>query len=836
LPDERSTRVGPIRSVSAYLVRAAILDVGFGTEGMARDSGSGTTDERLEQRHADGRGDRDDGSSGLSRRSVMKAAGAAGMASLVPFGSAGTAAATDTSVVDDAFDLSGGLQEALVVFDSAENAERLDTLSLAKGYRVFDHLAIAWTFLDPDQVKTVADWGSVRRVKRSEELEWYNDETSRTSMAIDDVRNGEELGYVGEDAHVVVIDSGIDASHPGLEGRVEANYRFVDEGVGSRDPLWVDAAPGDTDQLGHGTHCAGIVGGDGSGSVEGEYSGMAPAVTLTGYSTTRSVYLPYVVAAWNHMLGRAKADPDFSPDVVSNSYGVARDMPYNPNDPVNVASWRAFEEGILPVFAMGNDGSGTGTSSRFAKAPHVLGAAAAEKSISPRENTENRPIAGFSSRGRELPRDAPEYNRETTLENLRKFWAIQDGTTYAIPANDPRRTGMFGPGVNSSPGIGAIDEEAGAAYEILQTNGNADVVSLTLSITPDGQWVRTTVYDEDGERVAMMGEEPPHQHRTLTFDVDGGEKYYVELEPELSASGEYTITWEQEAKPEGDLASVEPVTLFRPSLSTHGTAVMSTIDKYDALGPLGPAYGGSGTEPFYTRLSGTSMACPGAAGIGALAIEAYRANHPEGDSPDPADVIRVMESTARDFNPNYNAYNTGAGFVDAEAAVDSAEELAAGETTVADLQTGQDALVDPAEKTTITALSASGSRSDDGSAFTGGQTNQVTLTVSDLSHDATEVWGVVPSAWDVRTEYGDVERVEETDGAKRVYFGSVTAPEVTDGDTTFEYFAEAPSGTENTGTYTFGPAHARTDAGVDKPVDEFAGIDTNYVVGEDTNV
>ena len=800
---------------------------------MVRDNSPKTTDDWPGRWHAASTETK--GVDDLSRRSVMKAAGAAGMASLVPF-ITGTAAAVDTSTVDDAFDLSGGVQETLVVFDSAEDAERLDTLSLSKGYRVFDHLAIAWTFLDPDQVKTVADWESVRRVKRSEELEWYNDTTSRTSMEVDHVHNDEALGYVGEDAHVVVIDSGINASHPGLDGRVEANYQFVDEGVGSRDPLWVDAGPGDTDQLGHGTHCAGIVGGDGGGGAHGDYSGMAPKVTLTGYSTTRSVYLPYVVSAWNHMLGRAKADPDFSPDVVSNSYGVARDMPYNPNDPVNVASWRAFEEGILSVFAMGNNGPGAGTGSRFAKAPHVIGAAAAEKSINPEENTENRPIADFSSRGRELPRDAAEYNRETTLEDLRKFWAIQDGTTYAIPANNPRRTGTFGPGVNSSPGISAIDEEAGAAYEILQTNANADVVSLTLSITPDGQWVRTTVYDETGNRVAMMGEEPPHQHRTLTFDVDGGEKYYVELEPELSASGEYTITWEQEAKPEGDLASVEPVTLFRPGVSTHGVAVMSTIDKYDVLGPLGPTYGGSGTKPFYARLSGTSMACPGAAGIGALAIEAYRANHPAGDSPDPADVIRVMESTARDFNPNYTAHNTGAGFVDAEAVVRTAEELAAGETTVADLQTGQAALVDPAEETTITALSASGSRSDDGSVFTGGQINQVTLTVSDLSHDASEVWTVVPGAWDVRTGYGDVTRVEETDGEKKVHFGSVSAAEVEDGSTDLVYFAEAPSGAENTGTYTFGPAHAQTDADVDKAVDEFAGIDTNYVVGEDTNV
>lgn len=765
--------------------------------------------------------------------------GAAAATSVVS-GRAGAAVSTD--VLDRQFDLDGELQESLVVFDSSDAPDRLGDLDLAEGYHVFEHLDIAWTFLRPDQLRVVADWDSVLRVKRAEELEWYNDSTSRQSMAVPDVHDN--LAYVGEDAHVVVIDSGINASHPALQGRVESNWRFVDEGVGPRDPMWVDVAPTDTDTLGHGTHCAGIVGGDGTGGTQGDYTGIAPGVTLTGYTTTRSVYLPYVVSAWDHMLGRAATDPQFDPDVVSNSYGVARNMSYNPYDPVNVASWRAFEAGILPVFAQGNDGPGTGTSNRFAKAPHVLGVAAAEKSFSPDDgdNTNERPIAGFSSRGREIGGDQTEYNREQTLINLRRFHAIQDGGTDSVERGE--FTGTFGAGVNSSPATAGlpvgVDEESGSSYHVLETYENVDRASLTLSYEPDGQWVRTKVYDGSGARVAVMGEEPPHQHRTLTFAVDGGSTYYIELEPELSVAGNYTLAYELQEKVDGDLSDVGPVTLFRPGISTHGVSVMSTVDRADALGNLGPAYGGSGTEPFYARLSGTSMACPAAAGIAALVYEAYRATHPDGESPSPIDVIRVLESTARDLNPTYSPANTGAGFVDATAAVRTAEDLAKGATSVGDLETGLDSLVQSPPETTpdpTVDLSVSGTRADDGSLYTGGQTNTVELTVDSIETegvDSVAVTDSVPAGWSVIEEQSeDVLYVETNDGGRDVVgFGTVPAGE------TVSYFVEAPEGPAESGAYSFGPATASVDEDDVSGSHEttFGGTDDNLVVGQGTNV
>jgi hypothetical protein len=61
-----------------------------------------------------------------------------------------------TRVLDSSFEDEGGLQESLIVFDDTESATRLETLDLEEPSHVFEHLDIAWTFLDADQLEAVA--------------------------------------------------------------------------------------------------------------------------------------------------------------------------------------------------------------------------------------------------------------------------------------------------------------------------------------------------------------------------------------------------------------------------------------------------------------------------------------------------------------------------------------------------------------------------------------------------------------------------------------------------------------------------------------------------------
>ncbi|MFC4437115.1 MULTISPECIES: S8 family serine peptidase [Natrialbaceae] len=101
-----------------------------------------------------------------------------------------------------------------------------------------------------------------------------------------------------------------------------------------------------------------------------------------------------------------------------------------------------------------------------------------------------------------------------------------------------------------------------------------------------------------------------------------------------------------------------------------------------------------------------------------------------------------------------------------------------------------------------------GTREDDASVFTGGQTNHVELTANP-SEDA-ELRDVVPAEWDVLIEYSDdVERVEEGEGVQYVYFGTAAA----DVETSVEYFAEAPDELLMSDAYAFGPAEVNAGDG-----------------------
>ncbi len=81
------------------------------------------------------------------------------------------------------------------------------------------------------------------------------------------------LGYTGQDVVVAIIDSGVNYNHLDLadhlwDGGSEFPHHGYDVMNNDNDPM---------DDLGHGTHCAGIICGDGTA---GEQAGVAPDATL----------------------------------------------------------------------------------------------------------------------------------------------------------------------------------------------------------------------------------------------------------------------------------------------------------------------------------------------------------------------------------------------------------------------------------------------------------------------------------------------------------------------------------------------------------------------------
>lgn len=109
--------------------------------------------------------------------------------------------------------------------------------------------------------------------------------------------------------------------------------------------------------------------------------------------------------------------------------------------------------------------------------------------------------------------------------------------------------------------------------------------------------------------------------------------------------------------------------LYRPSITAPGVDVVSTRALNTVLPLLGapsdinldPAW-----IPYYTTMSGTSMATPQVAGICALLLSAK-------PSLTPAEVKAVLVSTATPM-PSYSPHQVGAGYVNAYAAIQSVLE------------------------------------------------------------------------------------------------------------------------------------------------------------------
>lgn len=187
----------------------------------------------------------------------------------------------------------------------------------------------------------------------------------------------------GRGVHVGIIDSGIDAQHPDLAGKVVAFRDF-----------WTVPRQAPYDEDGHGTHVAGTIAG---GSTSGIQIGVAPDTRLIIakiFGPEDGAPLAGILKAMDWM-----ADPDGNPDtfdapsLVSNSWGGG--FTDGSVDPVKDVLCRAVDNwvklGILPVFAAGNDGPNGATVGIPGACPSAFTVGAVDATTGT--------VARFSSRG-----------------------------------------------------------------------------------------------------------------------------------------------------------------------------------------------------------------------------------------------------------------------------------------------------------------------------------------------------------------------------------------------------------------------------------------------------
>ena len=187
-----------------------------------------------------------------------------------------------------------------------------------------------------------------------------------------------ELKLTGKNVKVGVLDTGY-SDHPALRNRVIADRSFT---FGQKF--------GPTDGHGHGTHCAGTIGGT---TVDGNVIGVAQDVDfIIGriFNNKGKGSLSLMLKGMQWM-----ADPDENPStndypaVVSNSWGTAWTQEKKIEPLLRaVKTWKNI--GIIPVFAAGNNGPRPQT---------IVKPAAFEESITIGSTDNNDKIARFSSQG-----------------------------------------------------------------------------------------------------------------------------------------------------------------------------------------------------------------------------------------------------------------------------------------------------------------------------------------------------------------------------------------------------------------------------------------------------
>ncbi|MFA6987280.1 MAG: S8 family serine peptidase [Arenimonas sp.] len=278
---------------------------------------------------------------------------------------------------------------------NATELSTLKSLGITKGITMRS-LPIAGVVATPAEIRALASQPDVLSIFPNRPLRYFNKEARQISGAERVVANQGDFGravpYSGKGVSVVVNDSGIDATHMDLEfgKHVVENVQGATNLAAQDSMLPITYVQGmhNTDTgSGHGTHCAGTIGGTGARS-NGLYRGVAPGADLVGYGSGAVLLILDAVGGLDYAITNQFSFR--SPiRVISNSWGSSG--AFEPMNPVNVSTYEAYKRGIVSVFAAGNDGPGEDTHNPYAQAPWVISVGAGEK---------NGRLTDFSSRGK----------------------------------------------------------------------------------------------------------------------------------------------------------------------------------------------------------------------------------------------------------------------------------------------------------------------------------------------------------------------------------------------------------------------------------------------------
>ena len=168
-------------------------------------------------------------------------------------------------------------------------------------------------------------------------------------------------GYTGKNVVVAVLDTGTNPKHLDIKNNLWEGEKDIDgDGVNEIINGWnfINNTSDFTDDFGHGTHCAGIVCGDGSA---GTTTGVAPDAKLMTLKTIARSGSGTVA----QMLSGVQFAIDNGANVLSMSLGFKEfQLSTEQKEQIRQAFDKVLDAGVLACVAAGNDGNPTRSSTR----------------------------------------------------------------------------------------------------------------------------------------------------------------------------------------------------------------------------------------------------------------------------------------------------------------------------------------------------------------------------------------------------------------------------------------------------------------------------------------
>jgi serine protease AprX len=282
-----------------------------------------------------------------------------------------------------------GPHDVVITFERAADTSALAGLGVR--FVRLPQLRMAGARLSAAQVAVVRQWPSVQSIYFNAPLKYSN----YTSGAITGGHYVHDtLGMKGAGTTIAVLDSGVDGTHPDLTfgTNLVQNVKLIgDLGLAGVSTA-LENVPNTDTSSGHGTHVAGTVGGTGAASASDSrrpayYAGIAPEASMVGIGAGEGISILHALLGFEWALANQQR---YSIDIITNSWGGGDGSAFDPNNPINLASFEAYRRGMVVTFAASNSGPDENTLNQYAIAPWVINVAAGDA---------NKQLADFSSRG-----------------------------------------------------------------------------------------------------------------------------------------------------------------------------------------------------------------------------------------------------------------------------------------------------------------------------------------------------------------------------------------------------------------------------------------------------